>query len=57
MPGMANTLLIAVLGTVCVTTLLAGTGSIIPVSGVVGGIFDLVAIVTGIFIIGLLEGR
>jgi hypothetical protein len=53
---MAKILLIAVLGTVSTTTLLAAGGSIIPVSGGVGAIFDLVAILTGIFVIGLLEG-
>jgi hypothetical protein len=43
-------------GVICLTMLAFGLGFVIPVSGVVGGLCDLLAVVSGIFFVGMLDG-
>jgi hypothetical protein len=48
--------LIAVVGLVCATTLAIGFGFVVPVSSVVGSFFDVLAVGSAIFSVGLLDG-
>jgi hypothetical protein len=52
---MARVQLIALMVIVSVVTLLIGLGFVIPVSAAVGDLFDLLAVASGIFVIGLLD--
>ena len=49
--------LIAVVGTVCATNLAIGFGFIVPVSSVVRDFFDVLAVGSAIFFVGLLDGE
>jgi hypothetical protein len=42
---------------ICAVMLAVGFGVIIPVSGVIGGIFDLLGIASGLVFFGLLDGE
>jgi hypothetical protein len=52
---MAASPLIGIMGVVCVTTLSIGLGFVIPVSSAVGDVFVLLAVASGMFVIGLLD--
>jgi len=53
---MVTTSLIAVVGLVCATSLAVGFGFVVPVSGVVGDLFVVLAVGSAIFFVGLLDG-
>ena len=50
------TSLIAGSGLICVTMFAIGFGLIVPVSGAVSALCDLLAVGSGVYIIGLLDG-
>jgi hypothetical protein len=54
---MVMTSLLAVAGLVCATTLAIGFGFVVPVSSVVGDFFDVLAVGSAIFFVGLLDGE
>jgi hypothetical protein len=54
---MVTTSLIAVVGLVCATTLAIGFGFFVPVSSAVGSFFDVLAVGSAIFFVGLLDGK
>jgi hypothetical protein len=49
--------LIAVAGLICATMLAVGFGLVVPVSGVVGDLFIVLAVGSGVFFVGLLDGE
>ncbi len=54
---MAKASLIAVVGLICATMLAIGFGVVVPVSSAVGDVFDVLAVASGVFFVGLLEGE
>jgi len=46
-----------IVGTACATLFALGFGFVIPVSAAVGDLCDLLAIGSGIFFVGLLDGE
>jgi hypothetical protein len=53
---MVTTSLIAVVGLICAAALAIGFGFVVPVSSVVGHFFDVLAVGSAIFFVGLLDG-
>jgi len=49
--------LIAIAGLVCATTLVIGFGFVVPVSSAVGDFFEVLAVGSAIFFVGLLDGK
>jgi hypothetical protein len=49
--------LIAAVGLICATMLAIGFGFVVPVSSAVGDVFDVLAVVSGVFFVGLLDGE
>jgi hypothetical protein len=49
--------LIAIVGLVCATTLAIGFGFVVPVSSAVGDFFEVLAVGSAIFFVGLLDGK
>jgi hypothetical protein len=54
---MVRVSLIAAIGFFCTTMLAIGLGFVVPASGAVGATCDVVAIVSGVFSVGLLDGE
>jgi hypothetical protein len=54
---MVTTSLIAVVGLICAAALAIGFGFVVPVSSVVGSFFDVLAVVSATFLVGLLDGN
>lgn len=54
---MVKASLIAAAGLICATMLAIGFGVVVPVSSVVGDAFDVLAVVSGVFFVGLLDGE
>ena len=48
---------IALTGLICATMLIIGLGLIFPVSGAVGAVFDVLAVASGVFFVGMLDGQ
>ena len=49
--------LIAGAGLICLTMLAIGFGLVVPVSSAVGDMFDVLAVASGVFFVGLLDGE
>jgi hypothetical protein len=49
--------LIARGGMICATMLAIGLGFAFPVSGAVGAVFDVLAVASGVYFVGLLDGE
>ncbi|MGA8713338.1 MAG: hypothetical protein WB647_09990 [Roseiarcus sp.] len=49
--------LIAGAGLICLTMLAIGFGVVVPVSSAVGDMFDVLAVASGVFFVGLLDGE
>ncbi len=54
---MVTTSLIAVVGLICATAVAIGFGFFVPVSGLVADFFDVLAVGSAIFFVGLLDGQ
>ena len=54
---MVRASLITAVGLICATMLAIGFGVVVPVSGVVGDVFDVLAVASGVFLVGLLDGE
>ncbi len=48
---------LAIAGLACATTIAIGVGFVVPVSSAVGDCFDVFAIGSAIFFVGLLDGK
>jgi hypothetical protein len=44
-------------GLICVIMLAIGLGFVFPVSGAVGAVCDVFAVVSGVFFVGMLDGE
>ena len=44
-------------GLICVTMLAIGLGFVFPVSGAVGAVCDVLAVASGVFFVGMLDGE
>ena len=49
--------LIALIGMICATMLAIGLGFVFAVSGAVGAVFDVLAVASGVYFVGLLDGE
>jgi hypothetical protein len=54
---MVRASLITAVGLICATMLAIGFGVVVPVSSVVGDVFDVLAVVSGVYFVGLLDGE
>ena len=54
---MVKASLIAIAGLICAVALAIGFGFVVPVSSVVGDFFDVLAVGSAIFFVGLLDGE
>ncbi len=48
---------IALTGLICATMLAIGIGLVFPVSGAVGAVCDVLAVASGVFFVGMLDGQ
>ncbi len=48
---------IALVGLICATMFAIGLGFVVPVSSAVGGVCDVLAIASGVFFVGMLDGE
>ena len=48
---------ITLTGLVCATMLAVGLGFVFPVSGAVGAVCDVLAVASGVFFVGMLDGE
>jgi hypothetical protein len=53
---MVKASLIATIDVICATMLAIGLGFVVPVSGAVGDVCDVLAVASGVFFVGLLDG-
>jgi hypothetical protein len=54
---MVKASLIAAVGLICAAMLAIGFGFVVPVNSAVGDVFDVLAVVSGVFFVGLLDGE
>jgi hypothetical protein len=54
---MVKASLIAIVGLICAAALAIGFGLLVPVSSVIGDFFDVFAVGSAIFFVGLLDGE
>jgi hypothetical protein len=54
---MVRASLITAVGLICATMLAIGFGVVVPVNSVVGDVFDVLAVVSGVYFVGLLDGE
>lgn len=54
---MVKASLFAIVGLICAAALVIGFGLLVPVSSVVGDFFDVLAVGSAIFFVGLLDGE
>ena len=48
---------IVLTGLICATMLTIGLGFVFPVSGAVGAVCDVLAVASGVFFVGMLDGQ